>query len=196
MSSTRLIEPRLNARAGQGSSADVETGTGTRRFAEMTISSTRQLAAGDGPHLVLYDGECGLCNAWVRFVLQRDTAGAFHFASLQGDIGREHLARLGVSAAPRSTICVMTAYGSVDATCLTKSDAVLFVLETLGWPWRAATVLRTLPLAWLDAGYDFVARHRHQLWRRAGDNCLMPSPQHRARILDLDAARGTGTSQP
>ena len=159
--------------------------------------STRQHSVGDSQHLVLYDGECGLCNAWVRFVLKRDTTGAFHFASLQGDIGRDHLARRGLATAPLTTMCVVTAYDHVETTCLFKADAVLFVLETVGWPWRVATVLRTLPRAWLDAGYDFVAQHRHRLWRRhGGDTCVIPSPHHRARLLDLGAARGVGTEQP
>jgi hypothetical protein len=36
-----------------------------------------------GP-IVLYDGVCGLCNRYVRFVLERDRRRQFRFASLQG----------------------------------------------------------------------------------------------------------------
>ena len=37
------------------------------------------------PRVVLFDGVCGLCNAWVDFILKRDPSGLFKFAPLQGE---------------------------------------------------------------------------------------------------------------
>ena len=46
--------------------------------------------------LLLFDGECGLCNAVVRFLLRRDVAGRLRFARLQGEVGQATLRRLGL----------------------------------------------------------------------------------------------------
>ena len=49
--------------------------------------------------LILFDGVCNLCNAWVRFVIQRDPAGIFRLAAQQSPIGQaiieEHLSGAG-----------------------------------------------------------------------------------------------------
>src|ERR1044071_1912288 len=41
------------------------------------------------PHATLYyDGECGLCDQFVQFVLRHDHRGYFQFATLQSAAGR------------------------------------------------------------------------------------------------------------
>lgn len=135
------------------------------------------------PHLVLYDGECGLCHGLVRFVLPRDPAAAFHFAALQGPAAERHLARFGGRTPELTTVFVVANYRQPDPLCLVKARAVLFVFRSLGWPWRFVAVLGLLPTSWLDRGYDFIARHRHRLFGRR-DACLIPAPEHRERFLE------------
>lgn len=43
------------------------------------------------PHLVLYDGECELCQSVVRFILRRDSRTRFAFAALEGPFARAFL---------------------------------------------------------------------------------------------------------
>ena len=43
--------------------------------------------------VVLFDGECGLCAASVRFILRRDPAARFRFAPLQSATGRRMMAQ-------------------------------------------------------------------------------------------------------
>ena len=38
--------------------------------------------------LILFDGVCNLCNAWVRFVIRRDPTGVFRFAAQQSPVGQ------------------------------------------------------------------------------------------------------------
>lgn len=146
----------------------------------------RQLPQTDpvGPHLVLYDGQCGLCHAFVQFVLPRDVGGRFHFASLQGPVAAPHLARWGSGLPRLSTIHLITDYRTDHARCLIKARAALFVLGSLGWPWRAAWVLGVLPQRLLDGGYDLVARYRQRILGRR-ETCVLPQPEFRERFLDL-----------
>ena len=45
--------------------------------------------------ILLYDGVCGLCNDWVQFTLNRDPAGQFRFAPLQGPTAERILNKYG-----------------------------------------------------------------------------------------------------
>ena len=42
-------------------------------------------------NLVLYDGECGLCDRAVQFLLRHDKKGAHAFAPLQGDTAKPYV---------------------------------------------------------------------------------------------------------
>ena len=37
--------------------------------------------------ILLFDGHCNLCNAWVNFIIKRDPPGRIRFASLQSPAG-------------------------------------------------------------------------------------------------------------
>lgn len=134
-------------------------------------------------HLLLYDGECGLCHRTVRFVLARDRRRVFRFAALQGPVAAAELARLGGGAVDPSTIHVIERFRGDRPVLHMRGRAALVVAGALGWPWSVLTVLRVLPRGWLDAAYDLVARHRHGFFGRT-DGCLVPGPEERERFLD------------
>src|SRR5215813_6813650 len=136
----------------------------------------------DAP-IILYDGVCGLCNRFNRFVLARDPGGRFSFATLQGGIAAEILARHGRDPRDLDTLYLVLAPGRPAERLLRKSDAVLRILRELGGVWRLAAGLRVLPRPIRDLGYDGVARTRYWLFGRY-DTCPLPDPRHRARFLD------------
>jgi predicted DCC family thiol-disulfide oxidoreductase YuxK len=125
---------------------------------------------------IFYDGHCGLCHGFVRFVLAKDGSGLFRFAPLDSDVFRAAVpeasrANLGDS------IVVLTADGSL----LTRSAAVLHVLRRLGGLWRLlAGLISLIPVAACDWLYDRIARIRHRLFRRPPDSC----PVVPARLRD------------
>jgi predicted DCC family thiol-disulfide oxidoreductase YuxK len=143
-----------------------------------------QAPSNPGDHLLLYDGVCGLCNRLNQFVLPRDIAGVFAFASLQSGAGRSALARFGRSSGDLNTFYVVTNYRSAAPRLLSKAAAGLFVMKTLGAPWRWLGLFGILPQALLNFGYDLIARNRYRLFGRA-DTCLVPSPEYRQRFLDV-----------
>lgn len=140
----------------------------------------------DSLHLLLYDGECGLCHRTVRFVLARDRRRRFRFASLQGTVARAEMARLGGGPLDLSTVHVIERFRSDRPVLHRRGRAALAVASALGWPWSMLTVARVLPRRWLDAAYDLVARHRHGIFGRA-ETCFVPLPEDRDRFLDAGA---------
>ena len=117
-----------------------------------------------GPHLFLFDGVCGLCSRLVQFVLAHDRRRVFDFASLQSPAGRAAVTRSGGNPDDLTTFYVFESYRTSEARRFAKGRAALFVLGTLGWPWRAASLLGLLPTACLT-GCDLVARNRYRVFR-------------------------------
>ncbi len=151
-------------------------------------SSRRLAGVGSGPHapeVILYDGTCGLCQGFVRFVLRHDRREGFRFAALQGSFAGPVLARHGVAPSSPETIYVVLGAGTPTERLLARSRAVLHVIGGLESPWPLLTVLGTLPAAVLDVAYRLVARHRFRLTSRQ-DTCPLPDSTTPGKFLDLE----------
>jgi predicted DCC family thiol-disulfide oxidoreductase YuxK len=134
--------------------------------------------------LVFYDGVCGLCGRFVRFLLARDRQDRLRFAPLQGALARRELVPRGHDPADLNTVVVLAGWPSADARLLTRSRAVLHAAGELGAGWRALTAIaRLVPRGLADALYAAVARRRYRLFGRV-DACPLPRPEWRDRFLD------------
>ena len=140
-------------------------------------------SGGDGAHLVLYDGVCGLCNRLLQFLLTHDRRAVFAFASLQSAIGRSTVERFGGNPDDLTSFYVVSNFRTDHARMVGRGHAALFVAGELGWPWKAAVLSRVVPSAMLDRLYDVVARNRYRLFGRF-DRCLIPRPEYRHRFID------------
>lgn len=128
-----------------------------------------------GP-IVLYDGECGLCNRSVKFLLKRD-GGQLYYAPLQGETAAA--LRQRHPEIPRSLESVVLVDGE---RAHLRSKAFLYGAKYLTRPWRWAYWLRWLPAFVLDLGYRLVARVRYRIWGKY-DACRLPTTDERAKLL-------------
>ena len=128
--------------------------------------------------IVVFDGQCLLCNGWVQFLLRHDTKKRIRFASIQGAAGQRLLAQAGLKIDGLQTLLVIDGDRSWQHTA-----AILRVLDALGWPWRLAWVGWLVPAPLRDALYRLGARNRYRIWGRS-DTCMVPSPEVAARFLD------------
>lgn len=131
--------------------------------------------------MVFYDGGCGLCHRTVRFALARDPDGSrFRFAALGGAAFRRLVPEARRADLPDS-IVVLTADGSL----LSRSAAVIHILDRIGGPWRAQGGLVALvPRRIRDFGYDGIARMRYRLFEKPANTCPVTPPELRARFED------------
>ncbi len=132
---------------------------------------------GDAHPVILYDGDCGLCDRLVQFVLPRDPRGTFRFAPLQSAFAREQLAAAGLPLDDLDTM-VLIESGIVHM----RSKAALRVLRKLRAPWPIFYPLVFVPRPLRDLVYRFVARNR-QRWFERPSTCGMPKPGWRERFL-------------
>ena len=99
-----------------------------------------------------YDGHCGLCHNFIRFLLSEDPHGTrFRFAPLDSDSFRSN-----VPESTRATLPDSVVIWTAQQQALTKSEAVLHVFHRLGGYWRIAawiaTWIATWLAPWLDSG--------------------------------------------
>lgn len=138
-----------------------------------------------GRTILLYDGVCGLCNRFVRFVLRFDRKRSIYFASLQSKFAQAILARHGIDASALDTVVLVLDASTPEEHLLFRSDAATEVLVRLGGGWAAwARLLQRLPRGFRDARYRMVARNRYRIFGRY-DTCPLPSVEQRDRFLDL-----------
>jgi predicted DCC family thiol-disulfide oxidoreductase YuxK len=131
-----------------------------------------------GKDIIFYDGTCGVCHGFVRWVLVHDAEGKFRLSPLQGEtlkqlVPLEERAKLPDSVVVRKP----------DGVLLTKSGAVAYVADELGLHVRAQFI-RFFHRWPADLGYDFVAKVRYAVFgRNRGDMCPIVAPELRDRFL-------------
>lgn len=129
-------------------------------------------------NLVLFDGDCNLCNKAVQFIIKRDQHSRFRFASLQSSFARDTLSRHGNS----SGALIPNTFFLVDGGKLySRSTAALRVFSALknyGW----MKVFYLVPTFIRDAVYRFIARNRFRWFGRA-ETCWVMKPEWRNRFL-------------
>jgi predicted DCC family thiol-disulfide oxidoreductase YuxK len=123
--------------------------------------------------LILFDGTCGLCHGFVKFVLRIDHAGAFKFASLQGGVARQALSRCFGKGEIPDSICLIEDYGGVaEASCFRWRAAVTILIGCGGGWRRVGRMLSLVPASIGDALYSWIARRRFRLFGRRA-SCLV-----------------------
>lgn len=141
----------------------------------LAFGARRSYVSGMEP-LVLYDGECGLCDRSVRWILRHDARGRLRFAPLQGEtVARLRAQIVGIPTDLASVVLV------TDGQVYLRSKAAMHIAWHLRWPWRALYGLRWIPAFIADLPYRLVAALRYRLFGKK-DACTLPSPEDRARF--------------
>jgi len=140
---------------------------------------------GNGCCILLYDGECGLCQRTVRWILRHDPQGRLRFATQQQPLAAEVFARHGLDALQTNSAVLVQHFGEPTERVVLRSDAILRCLRELGgvWAWLAA-IARLVPRALRDGVYNWLARNRHRLFAM-GESCALLTAAERARFLDI-----------
>ena len=135
----------------------------------------------DGKLLVLYDGDCGLCHGFVRFLARRDRQDKLRFQSLQSERAGEILASHGRDPQVIDTV-VVAERGKKGLRLRLRSDAAIRAMTALGRAWRLMWLLRIFPWFLRDWVYRGVAKVRKRVWGGA-EACELPSPENAHKFL-------------
>jgi predicted DCC family thiol-disulfide oxidoreductase YuxK len=119
--------------------------------------------------VVLFDGECVLCNRAVTLMLRLDRGCGIKIASQNSAIGQRLMTIAGFSPSERASMVVVSREG-----LHTESDAVIEVATALGLPFSLLRVGRLIPSKVRDAVYSWVARNRYRWFGKTTECGLIP----------------------
>lgn len=130
-------------------------------------AGAEQSAAGP---VLLFDGECGLCNRVVRLLLRLDRGGRLRFAPLHSPAAQEFLRARGLPTADFDSLVFVSDWaGRERADFSLRTEGVIAALRVGGGAGRLlAAALGVVPRGLRDAGYRLVARWRGKIfgpWR-------------------------------
>lgn len=127
--------------------------------------------------IILFDGVCNLCAWSVRFIIERDPAGRFHFASLQSEAGQRLLTKHQINRDRMDSFVLIE-----DDHAYTESTAALRVARQLNGLWPCLYVGIILPRFVCDPFYRFIAKNRYR-WFGKNESCLIPTLEIKNRFL-------------
>ena len=133
--------------------------------------------------VLLYDGECGLCNRLVRLLLRSDKTGRLHYAPLQSEPAQKYLRAQGLPTKDFDSLVFVPDWNDPQpGIARLRTDGALSAAAEVGGIWRVVSWLRILP-AWLrDPVYKLIARSRYALFGEYKPSPL-PDPEWEKRFL-------------
>jgi predicted DCC family thiol-disulfide oxidoreductase YuxK len=137
-----------------------------------------------GP-VLLYDGECGLCNRTVRMLLRLDRRGVLRFAALQSAPAQEFLRSHGLPTEDFSTLVLVPDWAKrSESHFALRTDGAAGALWMCGGGSRVlAALLYSIPRFVRDPVYRFVSRTRYKIfgpWKE----CPLPRPEWKRRFIE------------
>ena len=127
--------------------------------------------------IVFYDGECGFCNHWVQWILERDKKDTFLFSSLQSEFGQKFLNERGLPNQIFDTLYLW----KPEHFYLSKYQAILRIASELGGFYSLAKIGKILPDFIGNQFYNLVSRNRKKL---AENQCFLPNAEQRKKFIE------------
>ena len=128
-------------------------------------------------NIILFDGHCNLCNSTVITVIKNDKKKRFKFAALQSDIGKTLLSKFEINTLNTDSIILIEANRYAQ-----ESTAVLKIARHLSGLYPLLYGFIIIPTFIRNSLYKYIAKNRYK-WFGRKDQCMVPSPDLKARFL-------------
>lgn len=132
-------------------------------------------------HLVFYDGQCGLCDRVVQFLLHADVLEIFAFAPLQGETALRYLGDQP-TLLDVNTLVLVEGFLEADRRIFIYARAFFKICWLLGGWWTLLGWMGFLPGRPFDWVYRIVAKNRHRFFSK-DTSCPAPNPMQSHRFL-------------
>jgi len=127
--------------------------------------------------VILFDGICNTCNAFVDFLLKRDQKNIFKFASLQSPAAQKILSEHSLSTTNFDSVVVIS-----DGHVYQKSQAIFEIFSNLGGAWPLLLIFSSLPTAITDWFYSWFAARRYKFFGQRSQ-CRVPNASESKKFL-------------
>ena len=127
-------------------------------------------------HIIIFDGDCGLCETSVRFIIKHDRKSYFHFVSQSSSLGKYLLKKYRLDTI--DSIVYIS-----DNKAYSYSDGILEIIKHLDVPYRYLDTLRIIPKRLRDGIYKLIAKYRRDFFSKE-THCIIVDDKTRARFLN------------
>lgn len=128
--------------------------------------------------IILFDGECNLCNTSVQFIIEHDKRATFRFSSLQSNYGQQFLKKYRLSSSSFNSMILIDGNKHYF-----KSSAILRIAKELNGCWPVFYFFIVIPAFVRDFFYTLIARNRYRLFGKI-ESCWLPTIELKARFID------------
>ncbi len=132
--------------------------------------------------IVFFDGYCGICNAFVDWLMRIDKTGELKFASLQGETATKTFATALAKAEQAPLTKTTTVIYLSNGEKYYQSSAVLRILMDIGGVWKLAGIFYLVPKCIRDFIYRIIANNRYR-FIKPRKTCRVPTPSEQDRLL-------------
>jgi predicted DCC family thiol-disulfide oxidoreductase YuxK len=109
--------------------------------------------------VLLFDGDCNLCDSLVRFIIMHDRSKEIMFLPLDSVTGRSFLRKVGISEDYLKSVVYLK-----ENKFYTRSTAILTILYDLGGGWRFFYGFIIIPEFIRDIFYNIIVRIRYRIF--------------------------------
>ena len=110
--------------------------------------------------VILYDGDCGLCNRSVQFILKFELNQKLHFTSLQSSFSKKVFSDFNMKNDFDDSILFYR-----DGKLFSKSKAVLRIIPFLKWYFYPLLIFWLIPNFIRNFAYDLISRNRKRYFK-------------------------------
>jgi len=111
-----------------------------------------------GKKIIVFDGECLLCNKYVEFITKYDNNDYFRFVALQNQEVLNKILKEDQLIGDNTSIILIEENNTIKK----KSSAVISILSNLQFPFYLFSVTKIIPRFLSDMIYTLIARYRYK----------------------------------
>lgn len=126
--------------------------------------------------IIIFDGECVLCNRSVAFIIRNDRKGSFRFAHSKSET-IYHLLQSQGGFAPNESLILIE-----GEKIYKESDAALRIARKLRQPWPAFYIFIIIPGFLRNFLYRFIARNRYSVFGKCA-SCMVMNDENKHLFL-------------
>jgi predicted DCC family thiol-disulfide oxidoreductase YuxK len=127
--------------------------------------------------LVLFDGQCNLCNKSVQFILKNEKNAVIYFTQIKSELGQAILRIYKYPEDYNSSVLFLE-----NDVIYSESEAVLKICAFLKSPFRWFVIFRITPSFLRNVLYRFIAKRR-LTWFGSTDTCWVMQKKWSHRFL-------------
>ena len=113
----------------------------------------------ENKRIIIFDGECNLCNSTVRFIIKKDKKFRFLFAAIKSSSAQQLLNEYKLSQATLDTVVLIQ-----NNKAYFKSTAILKIVRDLDGAIQLLYFFILIPTIIRDFFYWIISKYRYSLF--------------------------------